>query len=254
MGGNKSVQDVLNDTLNSISMQVLVKNSTGVSASSIGSNDLIITGSTNVTVSGFNQINSSQINVQALTDSINSGALQADLLNKLSAAVQQIVPTLAVADDTQQKITNNIKNIINTNINMQNFTNIALQAKQENIASVTDSKNVSITNSTQNNEATLIASVVTTTNNQIVAAVKASSTEAADALQQPAPLLDLNLGGGTVIIIVIVAILLGGCYWLYTSGEGVVGFMADHYIGLGIGTIVVGILIYFAIDLLSDKK
>jgi hypothetical protein len=237
MGANQSSQQVLNNTLNSVSMQVMTKNSTAVSGSIVSENDLLISNVSGTTISNFVQSNSSKINVQALLKSVQDNTLQAELISKLSSAIQQEVPVLAVGDDTKQKVVNSVTNAINSNITTENFQNISAQVYNKNSAIINNVDTSTFNNITQSNEASLILSLVNDTNSQIIDSLKATSTEAADVLQKQAPILDLS--AGSIFLIVVVVLLLGGGYYVYSTQKDITGFLAENYIYLGIGVVLI---------------
>src|SRR6185436_17075139 len=178
MGANQSSQEILNNTLNAISMNIMTKNSTAMSGTSVQSNTLVISGVKDTSIKDFVQSNSSKINVQALMTSVNSGNLQADLFQQLSAAVEQHIPALAVSSDTHQKVTNAVTNAIDSNITTENFANISAHVSQTNTAIFTMVDKSTFDTITQKNEATLILELANKTTSDIIQNIKSTTTEA----------------------------------------------------------------------------
>lgn len=224
MGANSSKQEILNETLNEVMINVMTNNSTAISGSVEQINDISIVGSNNVSYSGFKQLNTSNINVSALAQSKNNSTLQADLISKLSSKVEQVTPLISIGSDSDQRVKNSIKNAITSNITTNNLQNISAQIKQTNrITNIGDS-NVSVTNTSQVSEATLVMKLVNDTTSQIVAAVKAESTLDSTTSQKPAALLDFSAGG--IILIVIIVIIGGFLYYVKSSGLAIAEIVA----------------------------
>jgi hypothetical protein len=230
MGANVSTQNVLNKTMNNVSLSVLNENSTNIASSSDQSNDLTIAGNTggqtdangnpiSNTITGISQVNSSKINVTALAQSVANNTLQADLVSKLSTTLQQAIPTMATNDNTSQTIKNIVSTDINQNITTKNMTNIAENIKQSNTLKILANSGVDVTQVAQNNEATAIISMINDTNNQILNDIKAQTGIDASTAQTSSSPLDFGIGGSfTIIFIVIIIIIIGGGYYLSTLG------------------------------------
>lgn len=220
MGNNTSSQKMLNETMNTVSLQVLNENSTNITASSDQENDLTIAGNTGGKISGISQVNSSKINVAALAQSVNDNKLQADLASKLTSALEQKLPVLTSNSKTNQDVQNIVRNNINQNITTKNMMNISATVRQSNKLKILANEGVEITQIAQKNEAEMIISLINDTNNKIINDIKAKTDIDNTVAQAPgAALPDLGFGSmGMIFVLVIIVIVLGGGYYLSTLG------------------------------------
>jgi hypothetical protein len=218
MGNSQSSQDITNTTLNSVAMSVMTKNSTNISASSNQSNTFNFSGNTGTNVNGFNQSNSSTINIQSLSSLAASGTLQADLSAALKNAVDQAIPALSINSDQSQKVNNAITNSVNTNITTENLNNLAAQVRQNNTANISGNSGGTLSGITQDNSADLVLGLVGQTTSTIMAAVKASGAIDNTATQKSSSIFG-DIGSMYMIFIVIIIIIVcGGGYYLTTMG------------------------------------
>jgi hypothetical protein len=217
MGNSQSSQTVLNETLNKVSINVMQKNSTSLSGSVEQSNETTIAGNTGtVTLDGVIQVNSSSINVSALSDSAASNKLQADLIAQLKSSVEQAIPAISLNSNLKQDVSNKISNHVNSNVNVENLQNIAAQTKQNNTFKVLANNNVNTRDFVQKNEATLIMTLVNKMNSEIVADIKASGALDNAASNKGSNILPDFGSMYMIVIIVIIIVICGGLYYLNT--------------------------------------
>jgi hypothetical protein len=217
MGNSQSSQTVLNETLNKVSINVMQKNSTSLSGSVEQSNETTIAGNTGtVTLDGVIQVNSSSINVSALSDSAASNKLQADLIAQLKSSVEQAIPAISLNSNLKQDVSNKISNHVNSNVNVENLQNIAAQTKQNNTFKVLANNNVNTRDFVQKNEATLIMALVNKMNSEIVADIKASGALDNAASNKGSNILPDFGSMYMIVIIVIIIVICGGLYYLNT--------------------------------------
>lgn len=202
MGGNVSKQEVLNETLNQIQIDSMTKNSTSANANVKQDNTIDLSnnaGTANIV--GYTQSNINKINLSALAQTTNNASLQADLVSKLSAAVSQTAPTLAINSSTTQTVTNQIKNVIGVSMSTQNLSSLAARVEQANKALLgNNTGTLNLVNVNQSNTADVVIQLVTTNSATISAAVQATGQLDSQTEQKQASLFDLS----TVIIICII--------------------------------------------------
>ena len=255
MGANQSKQSVLNETLNEIAISVMTKNSTNLSGSIDQSNVLSVVGNKGKTkISGVTQVNISKINVAALAQSSSNNSLQADLISKLKASVDQAVPSLAINSKVQQDVHNTITNSVNQNITTENLMNIATQVKNSNEIKFVANEGINASDLIQKNEAELIIALVNDTTSTIVNKVAATGElNSATTSVQSSVLPDFGGSIGMIFILIIIVIIIGGGYYLSTlSFADIVGKPVPMAI---IATMIISVLGggYLAISSISSE-
>lgn len=249
MGGNQSTQDILNQTINNVAINVMSENSTDIS--SLISTSNVIDLSNNVgdaTITNILQSNTSKINISSLAQLNTNATLQAELISKLSSAVEQKVPTLAVDSNTTQKIQNIIQNNVKQNMSIKNLTKISAGIKTDNL--LKDSNrvgNLTFGNIKQSNEAHAAIDLVGKMSTSIIANIKADSTLDSKALQEPASIMP---GFGSIFILVIIFILLGGGYFLYSNETLALQTLTNP----AVIALIAAILGFFAYESISGQK
>lgn len=251
MGGNQSTQNIMNETLNSVMINVMTKNSTSVTGSVAQSNTLEIADNTgDVAINGFTQSNAAKINISALAQSNNNASLQADLVSKLSAAVQQQAPALAINSSSTQNVRNIISNNIKQNMSSESLTNISAQVNSSNTARIHDnSGKVTLKNSSQSNAADLIMTLVDKTSNSIITAIKADSSLDSKSMTQPASILPDFGGAGGIIIIIIIILLCGAGYFAYSTGSLTMTTLTNP----GVLAIIALVLVFLGYEAISSR-
>ena len=212
MGGNVSKQEILNETLSSTAIDVMTKNSKSISGSTTQSNELNLSGNKgNLNAVGLTQSNAAKINLKSLTSTESNAKLQADLQAKLKSAAETQAPSLAIASDTTQEVTNKIKQIISVSMSTENLTQMDARIEQKNTIDASNNEgNINLANITQSNTSEIIMEEVTKMSSEIVEAVKATGEIDSSASQKQAGILP-DTGQLIVIgIIVVAVVLLGG--------------------------------------------
>jgi membrane-associated HD superfamily phosphohydrolase len=218
MGGNQSKQTINNEVLNDVMMNVMTKNSTGITGSVDQSNTYAVSGVKNTTIGSVTQSNSSKINVSALMQSVASNTLQAELTASVSDKIKQETPVAAIGNNTTQAIDTIVENAIKSNITTENMQTIAATVKQKNSIVLADLDNVTQNSITQKNEATLILELVNTTSSEIITGLKTNTDIKVEAEQKPAALLP-DFGSMYIILFIILIVIFGGgMYYLSSTG------------------------------------
>lgn len=248
MGANQSKQDVLNKTMNDVVVNVLVSSSTSITSDITQSNIGNITSTdSSVTATNIYQSNAANINLQVLSESTNTVALQAELISKLKSAVDQTIPTLAIGSTTDQNITNIITNKVQQNFTNNNFKSIAAATKSTNVLNISGKGSVTLDNISQSNSATSILKLVDSVSVDIINNIKADNSIDSSALSKPASILpDL----GSMLIIIIIIVICGGGYFLYTSTSAGAAILTNP----AVLAIIAGVLVFLGYEAYASSQ
>jgi hypothetical protein len=237
MGGSASKTETLTSVMNKTAIEVMIKNSSEVSTSSVQENKIVMANISGSKISGIKQINSAKINTKALSSSTSDGKLQSEMAAALTETIKQESPAIGFSSD---KIISKseIENIVNSELNMESLNKITSSVEQNNEVLYTGIDTSTIKNIQQKNEAKQIAELVNKMNNKIVAKLTNKSTIDKRITQTSKDLFSF----GNIIFVIIMGLLGAAAYT----------FSEYRYIILGIALVL--IFLYLILPMFSSSS
>jgi hypothetical protein len=209
MGAQNSKTEVLKEVLNNVSIDVINRNSSNATGYIDQKNELEIIGNSGGNISGINQINSSIINVSAISESVANGDLQSDLIANITERISQEAPAIGYsANKTEVKSV--VSNVINSNITNESIQNITSTIMQSNQIKIIANTGTDIRYIIQANEAELILELINTTNSEIISKLQTTGALEGDLTQTTKSFLDFGLAIGFIFAGLGFLFLVGG--------------------------------------------
>lgn len=209
MGGQNSKTDVLKEVLNNVSINVFNRNSSSATGYIDQSNRAEIIGNTGGNISGIEQVNSSIINVSAVSDAVSKGDLQSDLTAAITESISQEAPAIGYSAN-QTNVHSIVKSVIDSKITNESIQNISATVLQSNEIKILANNGTDISAYKQVNEAKLIIELISTTNSEIIAELKTSGTLVGDLTQTTQSFMDFGFALGMIFIGLSVLFMVGG--------------------------------------------
>lgn len=203
MGVTQSSAEVLNKTINSVSLKVMSKNSTSSTGTIIQSNDLSISGNTGGSISDIEQINSSLINVSALLGSVSTGDLQSKMIAELISSISQEGAALGYTNQ-DSKIENIVQNSVSNHITVDNLMVIKNNVESSNTLQILANTDLDVKSIIQKNEANLIAELISKMSSDITSKMETENIIKPSVVQSVSSFLDQY---GYFVIIIAVGVL-----------------------------------------------
>lgn len=173
MGASQTKAEVLNEVMNTASIDVLTRNSNSASGNILQSNTFTLAGDVGGKYSNIEQINTAKINVTGLMTAVQNGSLQSDLAATMSNTIKQQASAIGYAS-TDSKVSTIVSSTINSRITTEAMQTIQATVSQSNVIQLLGNNNSAVTALKQKNEAELILKLVSDTNSSIIASMQTS--------------------------------------------------------------------------------
>lgn len=207
MGLKVSKSDVMNEIINKITMNIMNKNSTTMNSIIDQSNVLTISGNVKTTIDGIEQVNSAIINTKAIQTSIAAGNLQNELIAGITDKISTEGPLVGTAIDVNS-VKNIVKNIVTSNITVENVVRIENIVKQKNAIVVANNEETVARSILQLNEASLLAELVAKNSSEITSKLLTEANLETDISSETWSLFDFGDGLGFYMVIIIGSLIL----------------------------------------------
>jgi hypothetical protein len=235
MGASKSKATVLNEVMNSASIDVLNRNSNAATGVINQSNSFALVGDTGGQYSNISQLNVSRVNVASLQTAVQSGSLQSDLSATMTNAIKQQAAALGYSAN-ESEVKSVVSSTISSKITNESFQSIKAEVAQSNVIQLVGNSKTVLQSLVQKNEAELIMKLVSDTNSSIIAKLQTTGAISTDLSQSTAPLFSSSgLILMAIIIIAVIAIFSGNM----TTVIGYVATFIKTYQTLIIGGLTV---------------
>ena len=173
MGASQTKSEVLNQVMNTASIDVLNRNSNAAGGLITQSNTFTMAGEKDGNYSNISQINSAKVNVTALQSSVQSGSLQSDLAATMANTIKQNADSIGYASN-DSKVSTIVSSTINSKITNESIQSIKAEVSQSNVIQLLGNNRSALAKLTQKNEAELIMKLVNDTNSSIITNLKTS--------------------------------------------------------------------------------
>ncbi len=256
MGNTSTTQNELNQTLNSIITDIMVKNSTSGQSDVSQTNQIVVRNSWFSNVFGLSQDNTAKIDLSLVSTTQQQTSMQTDIVNALTTQLASTSSVIGNAS-TNQNVQNVVTNAVKTNITQENITLLKASSAQLNSLIIDSSVATSLIKAAQSNHADVVMKMVNGTSQSIISALGLSTSSTAGATATTSnPISDIVSGllGGPLIIIMII---LAGCGFAYWKFNGVITSVLDTPTKKGIAAIsiiVLVLLIWFGLSGSSKKS
>lgn len=242
--GPRQSQHLLNDTLNQATVELLMKNSNTSDTLILQSNYLNL-GNNNTITGSISQSNASKINLSSITTQVLTADLQADITNKIAETLEQSASTMPLSDQDQD-IKNVIRNVVDTNFNLNTISALNTIVNQSNVAFF-GNNNLLAGSLVQENLSDAVIALVNNNTTEVLSAVGFSTVVDITATQTVKTFLDTLAEGiaenMAVAMVCGTAIVLGIPYFGYKAVET----SSKNYVGIIVLMIFITLLVLFII-------
>jgi len=249
--GPRQSQHLVNDTLNQATVELLMKNSNTSDTLILQSNYLNL-GNNNTITGSISQSNASKINLSSITTQVLTANLQADITNKIAETLEQSASTQLLSNQDQD-IKNVIRNVVDTNFNLNTISALNTIINQSNVAFF-GNNNLLAGSLIQENLSDAVMALVNNNTTEVLSAVGMSTTVSIAATQTAKTFLDTLAEGLAMNMAVTVvcgtAIVLGLPY----LGIKAVETSSKNYVGLIVLIIAIVAIVLFIIWYNTDRE